>query len=328
MKVLVAGGAGYIGSVTSLLLIKAGHQVVVYDNLSRGHKKAVPDGATFIKGELGHSTLLKETFKKHGIDAVMHFAAHSLVGESMENPSAYYENNVVVGKRILDAMILCNVSNIIFSSTCAIFGEPDVFPMDESLPKKPTNVYGETKLIFEKMLNWYHRIHGLNYTCLRYFNACGAYGGLGEDHTPETHIIPLVLEVAQGKRDFFTIFGDDYPTPDRTCIRDYIHIYDLAMAHIMALDQCQKGAFLYNLGNGGGYSVKEVIDVSRKITGCPIPEKIGPRRPGDPPKLVGSSKKISRDLGWNPKFPSLESIIESAWLWHKEYPSGYSPVVV
>lgn len=323
MRVLVAGGAGYIGSVTSRLLMEKGHEVVVYDNLNRGHKSAISKGAEFVNDDLGNSRVLQETFKKFNIDAVMHFAAHSQVGESMTDPATYYENNVVVGKRILDAMIAQNVPFIIFSSTCAIFGEPEVFPMDEKLPKRPTNVYGETKLIFERMLKWYHKIHGLNYTSLRYFNACGAYGGLGEDHTPETHLIPLVLDVALGKREKITIFGHDYPTPDGTCIRDYIHIYDLAMAHILALEKCGQGEYQYNLGNGDGYSVKEVIEVSREVTTHAIPDEIGPRRAGDPPKLVGSSKKIKIELGWDPKFPSLKSIIQSAWEWHREHPSGY-----
>jgi len=322
MRVLVAGGAGYIGSITSWMLLQKGHQVVVYDNLSRGHKGAVPTGAKFVQAELGDFDTLCKTFRENKIDAVMHFAAHSQVGESMEQPEIYFENNVVVGKRVLDAMMAENVPFIVFSSTCAIFGQPDVFPMTENLPKRPTNVYGETKMMFESMLSWYEKIHGLSFVSLRYFNACGAHGGLGEDHNPETHIIPIVLQVALGSREHITIFGDDYDTPDGTCIRDYIHIHDLAKAHILALEK-QGGGRFYNLGNGGGYSVRQVIDTARKITGHPIPEKIGPRRTGDPPKLVGSSEKISRELGWTPDYPSLESIIESAWEWHKQNPKGY-----
>lgn len=323
MRILVAGGAGYIGSVTSLLLLEHGHEVVVYDNLSRGHKAAVPAGAIFIHADLGDEQELRRVFHEEKIEAVMHFAAHSQVGESMQHPQMYFENNVVTGKRILDAMLTESVPFIVFSSTCAIFGEPDIFPMHEDLPAAPTNVYGETKLIFERMLHWYHQVHGLNYTSLRYFNACGAYGGLGEDHHPETHLIPLVLEVAQGKRSHIEIFGDDYPTADGTCIRDYIHIYDLAEAHVIALDRCRQSAHAFNLGNGGGYSVKEVIDTARKITAHSIPAKVGQRRAGDPPKLVGSSDKIRNALDWVPKYPDLESIIQSAWDWHREFPDGY-----
>lgn len=323
MRILVAGGAGYIGSITAWLLLEHGHEVVVYDNLCRGHRGAVPQGAVFVEAELGDSDTLRKTFRQHRIDSVMHFAAHSLVGESMERPEIYYENNVVVGKRILDAMRAEEVPFIVFSSTCAIFGEPDVFPMHEDLPKQPTNVYGETKLIFENMLQWYHEIHGQNATCLRYFNASGAYGGLGEDHDPETHLIPLVLQVALGKRENIVIFGDDYLTPDGTCIRDYIHIYDLAQAHILALEKCREGAHAFNLGNGDGYSVKQVIDTAREVTGHPISTVVGDRRPGDPPKLVGSSEKIKKELGWEPKYPALADIIESAWKWHSANPDGY-----
>jgi UDP-glucose 4-epimerase len=323
MRILVAGGAGYIGSVTSWLLLEHGHDVVVYDNLDRGHKAAVPKGATFIHADLGDEKTLQKAFKTHKIEAVMHFAAHSQVGESMEKPEIYFENNVTVGQRMLDSMVAAGVPFIVFSSTCAIFGEPEVFPMHENLPKIPTNVYGETKLIFEKMLHWYHKIHGLNYTALRYFNACGAHAGMGEDHTPETHLIPVVLDVALGKREKIFVFGDDYPTPDGTCIRDYIHIYDLAMAHLLALEKCSTGANAFNLGNGGGYSVKEVIDTARQVSGRPIPEEIAPRRPGDPPKLVGSAEKALAELGWAPHYPQIEAIIESAWKWHKANPNGY-----
>jgi UDP-glucose 4-epimerase len=323
MRVLVAGGAGYIGSVTAKLLIEHGHQVVVFDNLSRGHRSAVDPNAVFVHGELGDSKLLRSTLKENKIKAVMHFAAHSLVGESMEKPEIYFENNVTVGHSILESMRFEGVDNMIFSSTCAVFGEPDELPMHELLPKCPTSVYGETKEMFERMLTWYHAIHGLNFTSLRYFNACGAHGNLGEDHKPESHLIPLVLQVALGKRDKIAIFGDDYPTADGTCIRDYIHIYDLAMAHLLALEKSLEGASFFNLGNGDGYSVSEVIQTSREVTGHPIPTEITQRRPGDPAELVSSSDRIRQDLGWRPEFPDLESIVRSAWRWHKDHPNGY-----
>ena len=323
MRVLVAGGAGYIGSVTAAQLLQQKHSVVVYDNLDRGHRAAVPAGAEFVEADLGDYRTLVVTLKKHHIDTVMHFAAHSLVGESMEHPELYYENNVVVGKRILDAMRAAEVNYIVFSSTCATFGEPATLPITEDLPQLPTNPYGETKLAFERMLHWYHQVHGLNYTVLRYFNAAGAAHGLGEDHDPESHIIPIVLQVALGQRQQVSIFGEDYPTPDGTCVRDYIHIVDLAQAHILAMEKKRDTASHYNLGNGAGYSVKEVIETARRVTGHPIPATIGPRRPGDPPELVGSAAKIKRELGWQPQYPDLESIVRSAWDWHQKYPHGY-----
>ena len=323
MRVLVAGGAGYIGSVTAWMLLEKGHEVVVFDNLSRGHRAAVPQDAVFIQGELGDEQTLCTAFREHKIEAVMHFAAHSLVGESMTQPQIYFENNVIVAKRILDCMLAEGVPYFVFSSTCAVFGEPDVFPMHERLPKAPTNVYGETKLMVERMLHWYQQIHGLSYTSLRYFNACGAYGGLGEDHDPETHLIPLVLQVALGKRDSIYIFGDDYPTPDGTCVRDYIHIYDLALAHILTLEKEFQGGAAYNLGNGDGYSVGRVIEAARRVTGHSIPAHIGPRRSGDPPQLIGSAEKIRQELGWSPKYPAIDDILASAWEWHQSHPDGY-----
>jgi UDP-glucose 4-epimerase len=323
MKVLVAGGAGYIGSVTAAELLRQGHEVVVYDNLERGHRRAVPQEAVFVEADLGDYRTLVVTLRKHGIDTVMHFAAHSLVGESMEQPELYYENNVVVGKRILDAMRAANVNYLVFSSTCATFGEPATLPITEDLPQAPTNPYGETKLAFERMLRWYHQIHGVNYTILRYFNAAGAAHGLGEDHDPETHLIPILLDVALGQRETAVIFGDDYPTPDGTCIRDYIHIFDLAQAHILAMEKKRDTASHFNLGNGSGYSVKEVIEAARLVTGRAIPARIGPRRLGDPPALVGSSEKIARELDWRPRYPDLESIVRSAWEWRQRFPEGY-----
>ena len=323
MKVLVAGGAGYIGSVTAAELLRQGHEVVVYDNLERGHRRAVPQEATFVEADLGDYRTLVVTLREHGIDTIMYFAAHSLVGESMEKPELYYENNVVVGKRVLDAMHAVGVNYIVFSSTCATFGEPATLPITEDLPQAPTNPYGETKLAFERMLRWYHQIHRVNYTILRYFNAAGAAHGLGEDHHPETHLIPILLDVALGQRETAVIFGDDYPTPDGTCIRDYIHIFDLAQAHILAMEKKRDTAAHYNLGNGNGYSVKEVIEAARLVTGHAIPAQIGPRRPGDPPALVGSSEKIARELDWRPRYPDLESIIRSAWEWRQCFPKGY-----
>jgi len=323
MSVLVAGGAGYIGSVTAAELLQRGYEVVVYDNLDRGHRAAVPRGAVFIEAELSDTRRLIQVLRDYRVEAVMHFAAHSLVGESMTKPELYYENNVVTGKRILDAMHMAEVGYLIFSSTCATFGEPECLPITEDLPQAPTSVYGETKLVFERMLHWYHRVHGLNYGILRYFNAAGAAHGLGEDHNPETHLIPLVLLAAMGKLDKITVFGDDYPTPDGTCIRDYIHILDLARAHVLLMEKKRQAASHYNLGNGNGYSVKEVIATAQKITGRPIKTVVGPRRPGDPPILIGSTDKIKRELGWQPEFPDLESIIRTAWEWHTAHPNGY-----
>jgi UDP-glucose 4-epimerase len=324
MSILVAGGAGYIGSVTAAQMLAAGREVVVYDNLSRGRRQAVPPGAIFVQAELGDVKTLAATLKKYGVEAVMHFAAHSLVPESMTAPEIYYENNVVVGKRMLDAMRLAGVKFIIFSSTCATFGEPETVPIHEEVAQRPTNPYGETKLAFERMLYWENRIHGLKYSILRYFNAAGAAYGLGEDHRPETHIIPLVLDVALGKRAKILVYGDDYPTPDGTCIRDYIHIVDLAQAHVLALEKKRDEATHYNLGNGSGYSVTEVIDTVRRVTGKPIAAEIAPRRPGDPPRLIGASDKAKRELGWRPQHPELESIVASAWEWRQKHPDGYA----
>lgn len=323
MSVLVAGGAGYIGSVTAAELLATGHEVVVYDNLDRGHRSAVPRGATFVEAELADTETLTQTLRDHRVDAIMFFAAHSLVPESMEHPELYYENNVVVGKRVLDAMLAAGVNFIIFSSTCATFGEPETIPIHEDVPQRPTNPYGETKLAFERMLAWYHQIHGINHSILRYFNAAGAAHGLGEDHRPETHLVPIVLQVALGKRESIAVYGDDYPTPDGSCIRDYIHIVDLARAHILAMEKKRDAATHYNLGNGTGYSVREVIDTARSVTGHPIPEVVAPRRPGDPPRLIGASAKVKRELGWQPQFPDLHSIIASAWEWHRAHPEGY-----
>jgi len=316
MRVLVTGGAGYIGSVVSEQLVSDGHEVVVYDNLSKGHRDAVVAGARFVEGDLHEAEKLRETL--NGIDAVIHMAAYSLVGESVEAPSKYYHNNVVAGLVLLDAMRDCGVKRIVFSSTAATYGEPEAQPIFESAPTNPTNPYGESKLAFEKAMHWYERAYDLRYASLRYFNAAGASDKCGEDHDPETHIIPITLQVAAGKRSHVEIYGDDYPTEDGTCIRDYIHVIDLARAHILALDVLNERSAIYNLGCGGdGYSVRDVIDTARRVTGKDIPVRMGPRRPGDPAVLIASSDKIKSELGWQPQFQDLGVIIESAWRWMK-----------
>ena len=316
MRVLVTGGAGYIGSVVSEQLISDGHEVVVYDNLSKGHRDAVVEGARFVEGDLHDAEKLRETL--NGIDAVIHMAAFSLVGESVEAPSKYYHNNVVAGLVLLDAMRECGVKRIVFSSTAATYGEPEAQPILESTPTNPTNPYGESKLAFEKAMYWYERAYGLRYASLRYFNAAGASEQCGEDHDPETHIIPITLQVAAGKRSHVEIYGDDYPTEDGTCVRDYIHVIDLARAHILALGILNERSAIYNLGCGGdGYSVRDVIDTARRVTGKDVPVRMGPRRPGDPAVLIASSDKIKSELGWQPQFQDLGVIIESAWRWMK-----------
>lgn len=321
MKVFVTGGAGYIGSVTTELLLDEGHEVVVFDNLGRGHRKAVDKRAKFINGDLREKDSIFKAMKSVKPGAVLHFAAFALVPESMAEPEIYFRNNVVGGINLVEAMLLSGVGRIVFSSTCATYGQPEKVPITEDLPQKPTNPYGESKLMFERILLWYEKLHGMAPVFLRYFNACGATEKFGEDHDPETHIIPNVLKVALGKQKKVKIFGDDYATPDGTCIRDYIHIVDLAQAHILALKSKHTGAF--NLGNGSGYSVKEVVDTARKITGRKIEAEISPRRPGDPPRLIACADKARKILGWKPEYPDLESIIDSAWKWHKAHPRGY-----
>ena len=321
MKILVVGGAGYIGSVCAELLLDQGHGVTIFDNLSEGHRRALDPRAEFVEGDLVDRQLIEKTLAKQQPDAVMHFAANALVGESMQNPSKYFRNNIANGLNLLDAVISAGVEKIIFSSTCAIFGPPERVPIDETMTPRPINPYGESKLAFEKILRWYGEIHGLKFVSLRYFNAAGASTKFGEDHRVETHLIPNVLKVALGQKPTVEIFGTDYETPDGTCIRDYIHIVDLARAHILALN-ATKGDF-YNLGTGGGASVRDVIDSCRKITGRNIDIVEKPRRPGDPPRLIASSEKIKRELGWQPQFQSLDAIIESAWKWHQKFPRGY-----
>jgi UDP-glucose 4-epimerase len=316
MRVLVTGGAGYIGSVVTEELVNDGHDVVVYDNLSKGHRGAVVEGAAFVEGDLLDADKLRQTLNDNRTDAVIHMAAFSLVGESVEKPAKYYQNNVVAGLVLLDAMRDCGVSRIVFSSTAATYGEPEKQPIVESDPTNPTNPYGESKLTFERAMNWYERAYGLRYASLRYFNAAGASEKCGEDHDPETHIIPITLQAATGKRPHVEIFGDDYPTADGTCIRDYIHVIDLARAHILALDVLSERSAIYNLGCGGdGYSVRDVIETAKRVTGKEIPVRMGPRRAGDPAVLIASSDKIKSELGWQPQFQDLGVIIESAWKW-------------
>ena len=325
MRVLVTGGAGYIGSVVTEELVNDGHQVVVYDNLVKGHRPAVVPEATFVEGDLLDAATLSETLKANRIEAVIHMAAYSLVGESCEHPSKYYHNNVVAGLVLLDAMRESDVSRIVFSSTAATYGEPLSQPIYETAPNNPTNPYGESKLAFERAMHWYESAYGLKYVSLRYFNAAGASENCGEDHDPESHIIPIALQAATGKRPHVEIYGDDYPTPDGTCLRDYIHVIDLARAHILALGAMNAGSRVYNLGCGGnGYSVREVIETARQVTGKEIPVRIGPRRAGDPAILIASSDKIKSELGWQPQFQDLRVIIESAWRWMLAHPNAYA----
>ena len=328
MRLLVLGGAGYIGSHTALELIKKGHEVIVVDNLVTGYEKAIPDKAVFYQGDIRNFDFLDNLFKTEKIDAVIHFAAYSLVGESVTNPLKYYDNNLYGTKVLLEAMIKNNVNKIVFSSTAATYGEPENIPILESDRTCPTNPYGETKLAMEKMFHWASKAHGLSYVSLRYFNACGAdaTGQIGEAHNPESHLIPLVLQVPNGKRESVSIYGTDYDTPDGTCIRDYIHVTDLAEAHILAVEYLANGgeSDIFNLGNGVGYSVREVIETARNVTGHPIPATEVPRRAGDPARLVASGEKAKRVLGWEPKIKQLDEIIASAWKWHKAHPEGYT----
>jgi UDP-glucose 4-epimerase len=321
VKIFVTGGAGYIGSVCVEELLNAGHEVTVFDNLTEGHRSAVDSRAAFVLARPGEGGNVAAAVRSARPDAVVHFAAHALVGESMTNPSKYFRNNVCNGLDLLDATVAAGVKKFVFSSTCATYGPPDKVPMTEDLPQRPINPYGESKLMFEKMLQWYHQIHGLEFVAFRYFNAAGASGKFGEHHRIESHLIPNVLRVALGQAKECQIFGTDYPTPDGTCIRDYIHIIDLAQAHILAIPPGRQG--FYNLGNGDGYSVREVIKMCEKVTGHSIPTVEMPRRPGDPPKLVAGAGKAARELGWKPKYPGLEKIVSDAWQWHQAHPAGY-----
>ena len=321
MRIFVVGGAGYIGSVCAELLLDEGHDVSIFDNLTEGHRRAVDARANFIQGELADRTQIQDALSNDRPDAVMHFAANALVGESMRDPSKYFRNNICNGLNLLDSMIAASVQRIVFSSTCAIFGLPERLPIEETTPARPINPYGESKLAFEKILHWYDQIHGLKFVSLRYFNAAGATEKFGEDHRQETHLIPNVLKVALAQKPNVEIYGTDYETPDGTCIRDYIHIVDLTRAHILALGAASSAS--YNLGTGGGSSVREVIATCAKVTGRKIAVIEKPRRPGDPPQLVASSEKIKRELGWRPQFQSLDAIIESAWKWRKRFPHAY-----
>lgn len=326
MAVLVTGGAGYIGSHTVAELIEKNEEVIVVDNLEKGHKPAIL-GGKLIVGDLKDMDFIRSVFKNNNIEAVIHFAAYIEVGESVANPLKYYNNNVIATLNLLTAMKEAGVNKIVFSSTAATYGEPENIPIQETDKTFPTNPYGETKLSIEKALKWADRAYGIKYVALRYFNASGAHesGKIGEDHNPESHLIPLVIQVALGKRESIKIFGNDYDTPDGTCVRDYIHVSDLAQAHVLALEKLRKNgeSDIYNLGNGKGFSVKEVIDVVRKVSGHLIKADDSPRRPGDPAVLVASSEKIKKELGWVPKMNDLESIVETAWNWHKNHPNGY-----
>jgi UDP-glucose 4-epimerase len=324
MRVLVTGGAGYIGSVVVEELLRDGHDVVAYDNLSKGHRESVAPGAAFVRADLLDAQVLRDTLESHRVEAVIHMAASSLVGESVSKPAQYYHNNVTAGFALLDAMRSSGVGRLVFSSTAAVYGEPAKQPIEEGDPTSPTNPYGETKLAFERALHWHEGAYGVRHASLRYFNAAGATRRCGEQHDPETHLIPIVLQAAVGRRAHVEIYGDDYPTRDGTCVRDYVHVVDLARAHVLALGLLDERSAVYNLGCGGdGYTVKEVIDAAREVTGRDIAVRAGPRRAGDPAVLVASSEKIKKELGWSPQFQDLRKIVESAWEWMRAHPGGY-----
>lgn len=317
MRILVTGGAGYVGGTVAQLLLDHGHQVVIYDNLCHGHRSLVPSGAEFVEAELADRSTLEKVLHT-GIDGVMHFAALIEAGESMKKPEIYFRNNSATTLSLLESMLATGVNRLVFSSTAAVYGEPESTPIVEEAPLRPTNAYGESKLLVEQMLNWLNRIHGFRYASLRYFNVAGAIEGRGEAHEPESHIIPLVLDVALGRRKDIKIFGQDYPTSDGTCVRDYIHVHDLARAHLLAFEALkERDRLIYNIGNGVGFTVREVVESARRVTGHPIPVEECPRRPGDPAVLIASSEKIGRELGWVPAYSKLDDIIETAWKWHK-----------
>ncbi|WP_271814260.1 UDP-glucose 4-epimerase GalE [Clostridium beijerinckii] len=327
MSILVCGGAGYIGSHTVHELVKQNKDVIIVDNLQSGHMKAVNPKAKFYKGDIRDSEFLDKVFSENKIDAIIHFAANSLVGESMVNPLLYFNNNVYGMQILLESMVKHDIKNIVFSSTAAVYGEPKKIPISEDDETNPTNTYGETKLTMEKMMKWVSKANGINYVSLRYFNAAGALedGSIGEDHSPESHLIPLILQVPLGKREAITVFGEDYDTPDGTCIRDYIHVLDLADAHIKAVEYLQSGneSNIFNLGNGIGFSVKEMIDSAKEATSEEIKVVVGERRAGDPARLIASNEKAQKILGWTPKYTDVKAIIKTAWTWHKNNPNGY-----
>jgi len=317
LRILVTGGAGYVGGTVAQLMLDHGHQVVIYDNLCHAHRSMIPAEAEFVEGDLADRAAMEKLLHT-GIDGVMHFAALIEAGESMQKPEIYFRNNTASTLTLLEAMLATGVQRLVFSSTAAVYGEPESTPILEDAPLRPTNAYGESKLLVEHMLGWLNRIHGFRYTSLRYFNVAGAIEGRGEAHEPESHIIPLILDVALGRRQSIKVFGRDYPTPDGTCIRDYIHVQDLARAHLLALEALkERDKLIYNLGNGVGFSVREVIESARRVTGHPIPVEECPRRPGDPAVLIASSEKIGAELGWKPKYSILDEIIESAWTWQQ-----------
>ncbi len=323
MNILVTGGAGYIGSATADACIQTGHQVTVYDSLVTGHRAAVPEGARFVQADLADSRALVETFTTQKFDAILHFAAFIEAGESMKDPGRFYQNNFSNTLTLIETAVRAGVKGFVLSSTAAVFQSSEE-PLTEESPLGPTNVYGHTKLLVEQTLEWYRQIHGLHYAALRYFNACGAMPDRGEAHQPESHLIPLVLQVPLGKRESANIYGTDYPTPDGTCIRDYVHIADLASAHLLALEGlAERDRLIYNLGSGTGYSVRQVIETARRVTGHPIPVNELPRRPGDSARLVASSEKIKRELGWEPEHDNIKEIVATAWQWHQSHPYGY-----
>ncbi|MBV8228298.1 MAG: UDP-glucose 4-epimerase GalE [Verrucomicrobia bacterium] len=324
MKILVTGGAGYIGSIVVEELIAKGESVVVFDDLSQGHREAVHPNAQFIQGDLSNREQIDAVLARERPEAVMHFASRTLVGESMQQPFLYLGDNVANGLNLFVSMVAHGVRRIILSSTANLFDQPERMPIDESERIIPGSPYGESKYILERTLYWLDRIHGLRFASLRYFNAAGASELRGEDHNPELHLIPIIIQVAMGKREKALIFGGDYPTRDGTCVRDYVHVVDLAQAHILALGALDNGSRVYNLGNGEGFTVREVIDAVRSVTGREIPAEVGPRRPGDPAELVASSERIRKELGWKPRFPRIHQIVESAWAWHQANPNGYS----
>ncbi|HYK36826.1 UDP-glucose 4-epimerase GalE [Alloacidobacterium sp.] len=320
MRFLITGGAGYIGGTVAELLLNKEHEVTVYDNLCHGHRSMAPERAEFVEGELADGSKLEKIFSLKKFDGVMHFAALIEAGESMRNPELYFRNNSAATLTLIEAMLAKSVNRLVFSSTAAVYGEPESTPIKEDAPLRPTNVYGESKLLVEQMLNWVNRIHGFRYASLRYFNVAGAIDGRGEAHEPESHLIPLILDVALGRRKNIKVFGQDYPTHDGTCIRDYIHVQDLAQAHLLAFDELGKrDRLIYNIGNGRGFSIREVIESARRVTGHPIPVEEVERRPGDPAVLIASSEKIERELGWKRKFNSLDDIVASAWKWHQQH---------